>query len=170
MPRKKKSRKVGQIGTPSVPKEARKPKEPSGRVRKRKGNTAGSRHSASQQATIAQRKQQLDPRVGSKKPIQLVVEEKPKTSAPKKRYHSPAQELEAIENDLRLSRLLDKLDKNAKLTVDDQRYVDEKTARHKTLCKMLGIQQEEEVIDKGSEDIDLFDKFDAIDIDEFKDE
>lgn len=169
MPRKKKSRKVGQIGVPSVPKEARKPRAPSVKTKKRKGNAAGSRHSAGQDSTAQASKQQQDSRVGSKKPVQLIVEPKPKASA-KPRYFTPAQELEAIENDQRLSQLLDKLDRNAKLSVADQLFVDERMARHKALCDLLGVQPESEQKQKSTDEVDLFDKFDAIDIDDFKDE
>ncbi len=173
MPRRKKSRKIGQIGVPSAPKEARKPKEPSGKLKKRKGNAPGSRHSVSEEMVRAANKPNMDPRVGSKKPIPLIVAEQ-STPAPKKIYFTPAQELEALENDSRLSSLLDKVERKIKLSAADQEFVDSSMARHKELCSMLGINAEdddESVTDADSAaETDPFAQLDAIDMDEFKDE
>lgn len=172
MPRKKKSRKIGQIGVPAAPKEARKPKEPSGRPKKRKGNTPGSRHSGSETVVRTTNKGKTDPRVGSKKPVPLIVESKAEPIE-KTSYFTPAQEMEALENDSRLASLLDKAERNITLSSTDQEYVNTKMARHKVLCDMLGIntdEQREETDPNSASDFDPFDRLDAIDMDEFKDE
>ncbi|MGJ8679874.1 GTPase-activating protein, partial [Paraglaciecola sp.] len=101
MPRKKKSRKVGQIGTPKITSNVRKPKEQ--RVRKHKGKPAGNRNSeAVISSNSTNTKVQKDPRHGSKKPIDLFADStKPKKSSTtnKVKHFSPAKELEAIDKD-----------------------------------------------------------------------
>ncbi len=171
MARKKKSRKVGQIGVPSVSKELRKrkPAAPS-KPKMNKGNKPGSRHSAGTSETQAIAKENKDPRLGSKKPVPLIVEtkaSKPKSEKP--RYFSPAQELEALENNDKLNGLLDQIDDGVVLSVVDQKYVDECLARHRVLCELLGIndQDEEEQAENSLED-DPLARLNAIDINKFK--
>ncbi len=105
-----------------------------------------------------------DPRHGSKKPIQLVKAVTP-TPEQKKKYATPAQELAALEADQRLSDLLDKLDNDQSLSREQQAYVDEKMARHRILCDLLGIVED----DDEDDDIDPFADLDAININDFKD-
>ncbi|GAC12694.1 Der GTPase-activating protein YihI [Aliiglaciecola lipolytica] len=174
MARVKKSRKVGRIGVPKESWAPRKPKDPNNtKPKKHKGNPSGSRHSAVQlNEKNPNQSKQNDPRIGSKKPIQLVVETKDvKTKAKpnKPKYFSPAQELAELENNHRLNELLDMLDNDIVLTSDDQRFVDLKLARHKELCELLGIGNEEENKDqaKTNED-DPFDVFESINIEKFK--
>lgn len=175
MARVKKSRKIGQIGTPSIAKESRKRKSPpEGKTKPSKGNKPGSRHSAGEKnsnnsGSITKK----DPRIGSKKPIQLIVESKPTPSEkPKKAFFSPKEELQDIENDQKLSDLLDKIDDGLEITAEQQNYVETKLARHKSLCELLGVNEEEEIqpaspVKDPTED-DLFETFDTIDINKFK--
>lgn len=172
MARSKKSRKVGKIGVSSVPKAERKPKvsKSAGRPKKTKGNPAGSRHSAEQSSSlIGNQTPNSDPRIGSKKPIPLVVEAKI-TKPAKKSYFSPAQELKVIEDDPRLADLLDKLDDGSKLTPIQKSYVEEKMQRHKVLCELLGIDVDEESSDTSDEETtdDPYERFNTIDINKFK--
>ncbi|MFA3792882.1 Der GTPase-activating protein YihI [Aliiglaciecola sp. SL4] len=175
MARIKKSRKVGRIGVPKESWAPRKPKDPNNtKPKKHKGNPSGSRHSAvelNQQSP--QQSKQNDPRVGSKKPIPLIVEakefkSKPKPSKPK--YFSPAQELAELENNDRLNNLLDEMDSGVVLSADDKRYVDKKLARHRELCDLLGINGEAETIGEQAEnkEDDPFARFESININEFK--
>lgn len=160
---RKKSRKVGLIGVrktdaPRVKKEARKPK-------KTKGNVAGSRQTVAEQTTTQGQKQKRDPRIGSKKPIDLkrhLSKELPKATA-KPKFKTPRQELNAIEDDQKLQDLLDKQETKA-LTKTESDYVTAQLARHKVLCDLLGISLEENV-----EDNDPLDDFEAITIDDYKD-
>lgn len=167
MARVKKSRKIGRIG---VPKEQREPKKvresQAGKPKKRKGNPSGSRHSNIQTSNGTSTQQSpKDPRVGSKKPIPLVAEAKttkPKPTAAKPKYFSPAQELKALEENQRLADLLDTLDDGKKLSKEDQQFVDTSLARHKVLCDLLGISENDEV--DQSEPDDPLSRFEAIDI------
>ena len=83
------------------------------------------------------------------------------TPLQKKKYATPAEELAALEADQRLASLLDKLDEDKPLTKEQQAYVDEKMARHRILCDLLGI------VDNDDE-MDPFDDLNAIDINDFK--
>ncbi len=164
MPRKKKSRKVGLIGVRKDPNAPRPPKAPK-RAKKSTGKPAGNRNNIeSSNKPARQKKSALDPRLGSKKPISLIA--KP-TQAEKRRFATPAQELADIEADERLSSLLDKLDNSGKLNAADQQYVNEKMARYRTLCDLLGITSDEES-DEDDTDSPLND-IEQIKIDDFKD-
>lgn len=160
---RKKSRKVGLIGVRSVPKEQRQSVVSPSKPKKKVGNPSGSRHSAKVDQEQSHKTQNRDPRVGSKKAVPLIVEDKPAKQKPKQTFFSPKHELEAIENDQQLATLLDKVDNQQTLTPEQQKYVDEKLARHKTLCELLGIVDEEEP--EQGEDIedDPLAKFESID-------
>jgi ribosome assembly protein YihI (activator of Der GTPase) len=167
MARSKKSRKVGLIGVRKDPdfKPSENRKSDSSRPKKHKGKPAGSRHNVEQKKVSGQKSVvNKDPRHGSKKPIQLVKAAVTPTPAQKKKYATPAQELAALEADQRLSDLLDKLDDDKPLTREQQAYVDEKMARHRILCDLLGIVEE----DDEDDEMDPFDDLDAINIDDFK--
>ncbi|WP_421210832.1 Der GTPase-activating protein YihI [Aeromonas enteropelogenes] len=115
------------------------------RAAKRKGLKAGSRQQVEQQGKKSGTKQVKDPRIGSRKPIALVVEEKnAKTAASKpvkekKLVMTPEQELAAIENDDRLNALLDRLDAGETLDAAEQIWVDQRVDRYQELMDELGI-------------------------------
>ncbi len=174
MTRKKKGRKIGSEG-PAQYKERSLTKDDVAALarkksNKRKGNQAGSRHSSSEKKGVSQQKQQQDPRIGSKKPIPLVVEATPhpKSNAAKKvRKLSAEQELIQLENDPQLNVLLDRLDQGEKLGAGLQAYVDEKLDRIEILMKQLGLLEEEAKPaskKKASKDEDLLAQFARIDI------
>ncbi|GGD71949.1 Der GTPase-activating protein YihI [Lacimicrobium alkaliphilum] len=106
--------------------------------RKHKGHAPGSRHSEpADKSTSQNHNAKADPRLGSKKPVQLQVSEtKHKTQ---QKFFSPAKELAAIEQDSRLEDLLDKIEQEQSLSAEDQQYVDQKLARHRQLCELLDI-------------------------------
>ena len=105
------------------------------RLKKRRGLASGSRtqvESANQKNKAdAQTK---DPRIGSKVPVALVVEAKPKAKpqpkpkAEAKPRLSPEEELAKLENDERLDALLDRIDDGETLSAEDQSYVDQTLA------------------------------------------
>ncbi|WP_218419889.1 Der GTPase-activating protein YihI [Alteromonas lipotrueae] len=170
MARSKKSRKVGLIGVRKDPdrKPGQKRQESTPRPKKHKGKPAGNRHNVEQSENGAsKRRENQDPRLGSKKPIPLVVKKTTMTTTPtqKKKFATPSEELAALEADQRLASLLDKLDDDKQLTKEQQTYVNEKMARHRILCDLLGI-----VEDDGEDDdeMDPLDDLDAIDINDFK--
>ena len=159
MTKKRKSRKVGLIGVRKDPDYVHE--KSSGRVKKHKGKPPGSRHN------VETKKQQAssgsvskDPRHGSKKPVQLV---KSTVKPAQRKFATPAQELAVLEADDRLSSLLDMLDEGEALTQEQQKYVDEKMARHRILCDLMGISSD----DDEDDDLDDFDKLDAIKIDDY---
>ncbi|MDC8829149.1 Der GTPase-activating protein YihI [Alteromonas gilva] len=161
MAKKKKSRKVGLIGVRKDPDFEHKTS--SGRVKKRKGNSPGSRHNVEdkrQQKSTSGGNQ--DPRLGSKKPVPLI---KTPVATQKRKFATPAEELAALEADSRLISLLDKLDQGKPLNKDQQHYVDEHMARHKALCELMGITAD---ADESDDDEDEFAALDAIKLDDFE--
>ena len=174
MTRKKKSRKIGTGGNGSFRlskeklAELRALKEQ--RVKKRTGNKAGTRNAQDalneQQSSGKQRK---DTRLGSKKPISLVPEVASTEQQPVFKRHlkpqvelrkvnepelSPEQELEQIENDLKLMSLLERQNAGEVLVGKDAKYLNAKVARHQALCDLLGIEDEDEFDDE-----DMLDQF-----------
>lgn len=164
--RSKKTRKIGRIGVRKDP-DFRKKKpagsENSSKTNKHKGNPAGSRNvveSKPEQTKVV--RVNKDPRHGSKKPVQLI--KAPVARAAVKKYATPADELAALEADNRLSDLLDKLDEGQAISKAEQQYVDDKMARHRILCDLLGIAESDD-----EDDDDPMDSLDAMSMDEFKD-
>ena len=143
---------------------------------KRKGLKAGSRQAAAQDnGGSNQAGQKKDPRIGSRKPVPLVVAEskKPTVSKPAKPSKTPEQiaeqlakqqqlkleqELAAIENNERLNLLLDRLDDGQSVSADDEAWLDAKLARHQELLAELGIDDEDEDEQQPSPD-DLLQRF-----------
>ena len=162
---KKKSRKGGQIGTPksTIPVV----RAPSDRLRKKNGNKPGTRNSVIEAAETAKQNERKNPKIGSKVPIDLLRHKKKSAAAVEKKisYKTPKHELDAIEADEKLQRLLDKQE-SKKLTREEQEYVDIKLARHLVLCDMLGIDAGEQEIE---EEDDPLARLDAISIDDYKD-
>lgn len=115
------------------------------RAAKRKGLKAGSRQQVEQGKKGGSGKQAKDPRIGSRKPVVLIVEEKqskpvaPKPQKEKKLVMTPEQELASIENDDRLNDLLDRLDAGETLEAAEQAWVDQRVDRYQELMDELGI-------------------------------
>ncbi|MBV7439247.1 Der GTPase-activating protein YihI [Aeromonas sp. sif2416] len=129
------------------------------RAAKRKGLKAGSRQQAEQSNKSGSGKQAKDPRIGSRKPVALIVEEKktkpvaPKLLKEKALLMTPEQEFAAIENDDRLNDLLDRLDTGETLDAAEQAWVDQRVDRYQELMDELGIiDTDEDEDDDGSFD------------------
>ncbi|OCG63846.1 Der GTPase-activating protein YihI [Gilliamella sp. GillExp13] len=132
------------------------------RKRKHKGLPSGSRFNKLNNNKNST-KTTKDPRVGSKKTISLIVEdsnniEKPvKQSKTIKTILSPQQELEQLENDPKLDMLLDLVEQKAKLTKDQQIYLDSKLNRIDELMQELGYTDDDfddfDELDEKKEDI-----------------
>ncbi|MDU8923474.1 Der GTPase-activating protein YihI [Pasteurellaceae bacterium LIM206] len=141
------------------------------RKRKHKGLASGSRHSAAENKADNQTPAPKDPRIGSRKKVPLVVEfvnkpEKGKVIPPvqtesKAKKPDPMSELEQLENNECLNKLLDDLDAGKTLRAEDQRFVDECLDRIAQLMDELGIEEED-----GEED--LYRSFERIDINQFR--
>ncbi|OCG16901.1 hypothetical protein A9G24_00660 [Gilliamella sp. App6-5] len=131
------------------------------RKRKHKGLPSGSRfNNQDDNKNKNSTNKSKDPRIGSKKPISLVVESssaitKPvKQPKPIKSILSPQQELEQLENDPKLDILLDLVEQNTKLTKDQQTYLDSKLNRIDELMQELGYTDDDfEDEDEKKEDI-----------------
>lgn len=137
------------------------------RDNKRKGLKAGSRQAVEQETSgIKSGSGSKDPRVGSRKPVALVVEpaKKPVVAKPAKVAKTAEQiaeqqakqlqlkleqELAAIENDERLNLLLDRLDDGLSVSADDEAWLDTRLARHQELLVALGMDDDDD--DEGAE-------------------
>ncbi|MCX8664692.1 MULTISPECIES: Der GTPase-activating protein YihI [unclassified Gilliamella] len=131
------------------------------RKRKHKGLPSGSRfNNTDKNKNNNTQKVAKDPRIGSKTPIALVVDTKVnplkavKQPKVEKTVLSPQQELEQLENDPKLDMLLDLVEKNGKLTIEQQTYLDSKLNRIDELMQELGyIDDDFEALDDEKEDI-----------------
>ncbi|HHQ4892073.1 TPA: Der GTPase-activating protein YihI [Aeromonas veronii] len=138
------------------------------RAAKRKGLKAGSRQQVEQPKNKSGNSQSKDPRIGSRKPVVLVVDDKqkkqaaPKAVKEKKLVMTPEQELASIENDDRLNDLLDRLDAGETLDAAEQAWVDQRVDRYQELMDELGI------IDNDDDDELPFDDGDDAEFDEQK--
>ena len=148
------------------------------RDNKRKGLKAGSRQAVEQETSgIKSGRGSKDPRVGSRKPVALVVEpaKKPVAAKPAKAVKTAEQiaeqqakqlqlkleqELAAIENDERLNLLLDRLDDGLSVSADDGAWLDARLARHQELLVALGMDDDDDddVAEPASPD-DLLQRF-----------
>src|SRR5699024_4558995 len=114
------------------------------RMRKHKGKSAGHRTLiASNEKQTPLKVSVTDPRIGSKKPIPLLVDE-PQYVTTKQQVIttdlSPEQELTQLENDPRLDQLLTRLEQAQQLTSAEHQYVEQKLARIEVLMAQLGIE------------------------------
>lgn len=115
------------------------------RAKKRSGHAPGSR---TQVASANQRNhaggQPRDPRIGSKVPVALVIDEQVKGQPQPKAKEKPAlsaeEELSRLENDQRLDALLDRMEQGESLSEEERLYIDQTLARIDTLMKQLGIE------------------------------
>ncbi len=178
MTRKKKSRKIGQIG---VRKQDDRPEKKPTSIRKKKapkGQKSGNRNSLMEEKVISSTTAGItkkDPKLGSKKKIELVktkAVEKPvaPVSTPNKKPEvkltkvaqnqiSPEQELEALENDEMLIDLAERVEAGELLTGKDAKYFNKNMARYDELCEKLGIEEEEDTDPLNSDQWDdLLDK------------
>jgi ribosome assembly protein YihI (activator of Der GTPase) len=167
MPREKKSRKVGKIGLTKTEAPRKPKKAPTGKSKTTSGNKSGTRQQvAMSDANNKNGKQQGDPRIGSKTPINLAKYENKTTNVVKKPIaKSPQQELDEIEQDMKLEKLLSKQE-TKRLSPEEKTYVESSLKRHKELCKALGVVMES---DETEREIDPFAQLDAIRLDDYKD-
>ena len=131
--------------------------------KKKRGHQAGSRY---QDRTHAQNSNQpimaKDLRVGSKKPIPLLIDakeekalhaNKQKASKVEKAILSPEEELALLENDECLAVLLTHLEEGKQLAKDEMSYVDSKLDRIETLLKIVDTELYDKEDDTKPDDI-----------------
>lgn len=117
--------------------------------KKHKGLKTGNRNSSTNAKDQKSTHTVKDPRIGSKKPIPLIVEQSHQPTKQARRM-SAEKELEMLENDTQLNVLLDRLENGEKLGAGLQAYVDEKLDRIEVLMKQLGLFE-----DTDDEDVSL---------------
>ncbi|GHE88393.1 Der GTPase-activating protein YihI [Thalassotalea profundi] len=197
MSRIKKSRKPSFVPTIASKEDKKREIVASDRKPKKKnGKQSGNRQKEAIQVkqTSQVNNQAKDPRIGSKKPIDLgkpvaAVTEKPQAKSSKKMSVAPIrevqseavsmdiealkQELYAIEDDSYLQTILAKQEDNIALTENEVDFFNEKMARHEVLREILGWDNEddENTATKHSDAIDeeaLWDKLDKPNLSDFE--
>lgn len=130
------------------------------RQKKHRGNPAGNRQQEAENKQQAKNTGPKDPRIGSKKPIPLIVGDAPKVAkkkpAPVKAEPvrlTPEQELDLLENDARLDELLSRLENGEKLNAEEQAYTEKNLDRIDELMVELGIEFEDDDDEEKTEDI-----------------
>lgn len=152
-PQGKKPTKVRRKSREEIDSEARDRK----RQNKRSGHAPGSRTSGKAQSQGSQGNNK-DPRIGSKTPIQLGVENVPATRPAKVKAEKPAPltpeaELMLLENDERLDALLERLEEGEELSKSDQDWVNKTLDRIDALMEQLGIAYEDEDEEEKTDDL-----------------
>lgn len=155
MTRQKKTRSGGSNGQRHVPaQEARKTRAPKEETKKKgAGLKSGSRNSVATTKAVTQTSSGAkDKRIGSKKPIALVPEQRldtvefkhPKVTLSKAKPETltPEQELAQIESDAFLQQLLERVERDEILTGKDAKYFNAKTARLEQLMQQLGLEDD----------------------------
>lgn len=125
--------------------------------KKHRGNPSGSRSNVESagRSGVGKKSVQTDPRIGSKKPVQLLtdknlvdvsqvppVKNKVKKTEPAKLTRE--EELDKLENDDRLDELLQRVEQGEQLNHEEQKYVDRTLDRIDELMALLGIEYEDE--------------------------
>lgn len=183
MTRKRKSRKPGAAYVGTTKASAKEIASKEKRVRKANGKQAGNRQQEAKKSTTQEtnNQQSKDPRLGSKKPIDLgqvkVVPPVEKTTQIKDKKSSIAaihvidksdsyeEELYAIEDNQELQLIIEKQETGQELSDLEVDLFNEKMTRHEELRVLLGWDDEEEteqdiVAGQNKSDDDLWDKFD----------
>ncbi len=124
------------------------------RQKKHRGNAPGSRAGAAQQGASGKKGAgDKDPRIGSKKPIELGAKSAPaKAPVVKKVVLSPREELDKLESDDRLDGLLERLENGETLSSDDQNWVNEQLDRIDELMQLLGLSYDDDE-EEGEEEV-----------------
>ncbi|WP_068547759.1 GTPase-activating protein [Thalassotalea crassostreae] len=194
MSRTKKSRKPGRIKPSSAPASIVGEREP--RARKKSGNKAGTRQTvANVERNPKQETVDKDPRIGSKKPIDLGISLKPQVKKPKAKSEQSApiaairvaeettqvdqtelleQELLAIESNQELQILAAKVDAGEDVSEQEAELLATSLERYQQIIDQLDLagsdETEQEAIENSASDDedDLLDKLDDLDLSEFK--
>lgn len=132
------------------------------REKKHRGNKAGVRYQdKSANGQSGSQNQANDPRIGSKKPVPLITEEKVVAPRPAKVKEpvekvklSPEQELAMLEQDDRLDSLLARLEDGETVTAKEQEYIDTCLDRIDELMSILGIELTDDEEEEDEEKLD----------------
>lgn len=185
MTRQRKSRKPGALGAKSQPKNLREHKgaDTAPKPPKSKGKPPGNRHSIETEKPKSSggSAQERDPRVGSKRKIELqvpsekTVKSKPPVAAKvtaKAPTAAPAakvdpenisqaeDEFARLENDPRLQDLLAQMDAGDDISKQDSAWVEAQLDRYRQLADELGIDVDEVEDEEDDDDLEPWKKFD----------
>ncbi|TRX54910.1 Der GTPase-activating protein YihI [Thalassomonas sp. M1454] len=182
MSRKKKSRKPGWINLPKADKTTVEERTP--RARKSTGNKAGTRQQvANKPRVVVENTQPKDPRIGSKKPIDLGIATKPVKKEKKQPKDSRPlvapikvaddtelfeQELLAIENNTELQLLAERQEDGEVLSAEEQAMLTASLERYQELISKLGLEDEEEIVQESDDEDELWSHLDKDDFSDFK--
>lgn len=128
------------------------------RDKKHRGNTAGSRAGASSQnAGKKGATAEKDPRIGSKKPVDLGAitpssQLQVKPEPVKKVAMSAQEELRKLERDDRLDSLLERIEAGETLDTEDQNWVDAQLDRIDELMQKLGLSYDDDEEEETKEE------------------
>ncbi|MDV6316480.1 GTPase-activating protein [Idiomarina sp. HP20-50] len=137
MTRQKKTRKAGPLAQPKTPRDNRATDAASKGKKVGKGQAPGQRHSSAKVLQPNKTKgDEKDPRHGSRRKVSLVM--------------TPEQELKQLQEDTKLQLLIERFESDEPLTVEEQRYLDEKSERYEQLVEKLGYELDEEWDDEES--------------------
>lgn len=187
MTRSKKSRKpgTGSSGVRKADKDALAIVKEK-RLRKKTGNKPGTRQVTKSKTDAQTNAQNKDPRLGSKKPIELIkvapVKAQPKVKAPKvvdipqvrvvdSTESDLMQELARIEEDEQLQTILAKQEDDITLSESEVEYFNKLMDRHQEISSQLGLDEEddEEFLTTSQQPLseeDLWRKFNDTDFDD----
>ena len=164
MTRQKKSRKIGQIGTRKQDTRPEKEKTSLRKKKAPKGQKSGNRNSLMEESLSSIKhptssSQKKDSKIGSKKPIDLVVTQKAPKVKPEIQHSdrkpevilkkasfdvlTPEQELAQLENDQRLIELAERVEEGEILSGKDAKYFNKHIARYDELVEILGLEQDD---------------------------
>ena len=182
MTRQRKSRKPGALGAKSQPKNLREHKgaDTAPKPPKSKGKPPGNRHSIETEKPkgAGRPAEEKDPRVGSKRKIELqvppqsAVEAKPAVAekitakAPAAATVEPVDiaqaedEFARLENDPRLQDLLAQIDAGDEVSAQDTAWVEAQLDRYRQLADELGIDVDELEDEEDEDDLEPWKKFD----------
>lgn len=189
MTRKRKSRKPGAAYVGTTKASAKEIASKEKRVRKANGKQAGNRQQEAKKSTAqnTSNQQAKDPRLGSKKPIdlgQIKIAENTENNVPIKEKKTAIaavrvvdnsndyeEELYAIEDNEELQIIIEKQEAGQELSDQEVDFFNEKMTRHEELRTLLGWDDDEDsdqdvIEDTSKSDDDLWNKFDNSELDD----
>lgn len=145
MTRRKKSRQPGPLAPSKKPREELQ-RDSQNKAKRNKGHKPGSRHNLTRESNTptGSKVQPQDTRFGSKKPIALITPEAPTSETSTPSHDSARQELEALQNDTKLQRLIALLEAGEELSESDLSYLDSRTERFNQLAEELGLELDDD--------------------------
>lgn len=145
MTRRKKSRQPGPLAPSKKPREELQ-RDSQTKAKRNKGHKPGSRHNLTRAKNEANsvKPEEKDSRFGSKKPVTLIAPQALVSEVADKPQPTAQQELEALQNDTKLQRLIALLEAGEELSESDLSYLDSRTERFNQLAEELGLELDDD--------------------------